>query len=111
MLIPQFTLRWLLGVTAAAAVIASIVALGLRGHGWAQGASIALGTLAAAMLVYALLFAFVWRLAALTDLFRRRRRGSSPFLPTAAPTANETKSPFAPPPAQGDPSRGDSPIA
>ena len=58
--IPQFTIRWMLGLMTGWAVLFSIVALAMRGHYWALGISIGLGTLALFMLLGALLFALIW---------------------------------------------------
>jgi hypothetical protein len=80
MLIPQFSIRWLLGVTALAAVVFSIVAAGLRGHLWAVGVSVGIFAAIAALVVYALLFAAVWAVSLLPIASRERGvpRGS-PF--------------------------------
>ena len=79
MLIPQYTIRRLLGLTACFAVICSIVALGARGSTWA--ACVSVGMLAAAMLLtaYAALFAVVWIFALLGAVFVRRPELRSPF--------------------------------
>ncbi|NLY00578.1 MAG: hypothetical protein GXY83_31160 [Rhodopirellula sp.] len=78
MLIPQFSIRWLLAVTAVAAVIFSVVALGVRGEHWA--ASVSVGLLALAILVgfYGLLFFLVW-LFSLAAGRHARSGGASPF--------------------------------
>ncbi len=79
MLIPQFTIRWLLGVTAVSAVALTIVGLAVRGSAWAQGVSAAFVALALAMLVYALLFAVVWLLAEAKARLGKGEPGGSPF--------------------------------
>jgi hypothetical protein len=79
MLIPQFTIRWLLGVTALSAVLFTIVGLAVRGSAWAQGVSAALVALALAMLVYALLFAMVWLIAEAKARLGKGEAGGSPF--------------------------------
>ncbi|MCR4412474.1 MAG: hypothetical protein NUV77_08640 [Thermoguttaceae bacterium] len=79
MLIPQFTIRWLLGVTAVSAVVFTIVGLAVRGSAWAQGVSAAFVALALAMLVYALLFGVVWLLAEAKAKLGKGEPGGSPF--------------------------------
>jgi hypothetical protein len=78
--IPQFTIRWMLGLMTGWAVVFSIVALALQGHLWALGISVGLGALVLFMLIGALLFIVVWFFAG----FRSSRSsnplaGQSPF--------------------------------
>ncbi len=79
MLIPQYTIRRLLGLTACFAMICSIVALGVRGNAWA--ACVSVGMLAGAMLVaaYAALFGVVWVFSLVGAVFVRRPELRSPF--------------------------------
>lgn len=81
MLIPQFSIRLLLVVMTACAGVFSIVALGVQGHMWAVGISVALGALALVMLVYALMFGLVWTLSGLATRLRPDAKddGRSPF--------------------------------
>jgi predicted outer membrane lipoprotein len=81
MLIPQFSIRWLLGVTTACAVVFSIVALGVRGSAWATAVSVGIGSMVILGLVYALAFGVVWAFSVATvPLSRARvRSGGSPF--------------------------------
>ncbi|MCC6126784.1 MAG: hypothetical protein IT426_17615 [Pirellulales bacterium] len=58
--IPQFTIRWMLGLMTGWAMVFSIVALAMRGHLWALGIVVGLGTLVVFMLIGALLFSVVW---------------------------------------------------
>lgn len=76
MLIPQFSIRWLLGLTVVCAVIFSIVGLAVRGSRWAMGVSIGIGSLVLLMAVYAGMFFLVW---VFSMLKRRRGAGRSPF--------------------------------
>ena len=101
MLIPQFSIRWMLAVTAACAGVFTVVGLGVRGHTWAVGVSVAIAALAILMLVYAFLFGLVWAYASLTD--RRGRKGrqpaGSPFAPSPPQAGNrppETETPATP---------------
>ena len=84
--IPQFTIRWMLGLMTVWAMIFSIVALAMRGHLWALGISVGLGTLVVFMLIGAFLFSLVW----IASLFGSSRNsppsdGHSPFREADAP--------------------------
>jgi len=81
MLIPQFSLRWLLGATTLTAIVCAMVAWGLAGHRWAQAVSIGLGALVLLMLVYGLLFTVIWGLS--LAVWRRAKSGQSPFQPSS----------------------------
>lgn len=86
MLIPQYSLRWLLGAITAAACFLSIVAVGMRGHAWALAVSVGLLAAAISAMVYAAAFGVVWLFSALAPA-----TGGPP--PEKAPIG----SPFAPP--------------
>ena len=78
--LPQFSLRLLLAVTTGFAMICSILAFAVRGESWAVAISVALGALAATLLIYAGLFALVWAFAQLGSTGKQDRgRGESPF--------------------------------
>lgn len=80
-LIPQFSIRWLLIVTAACAVVFSVFGLAVRGHHWAAGVSIAIVALVVALLVHAAVFGLVWLFSEMTSPLRGRLTGPgrSPF--------------------------------
>lgn len=71
MLIPQFSIRWLLAVAALCAGVFSVVGLGVRGHGWAIAVSVAFAALAILMLVYGALFGLAWLCGGTSDRGRR----------------------------------------
>jgi hypothetical protein len=81
MLIPQYTLRWLLGVTTACAVVFSIFALAMRGSYWAQGFSAGVIALVVLLLAHGLMFTMLWVFSLVTTLLRPRAaaRGQTPF--------------------------------
>jgi len=81
MLVPQFSIRWMLAVTALCAVAFSLVALAMRGHRWALAISVGVGSLGLMMAVYAAAFGLVWLYAVATDRpnSKARRSGSGPF--------------------------------
>ena len=101
MLIPQFSLRWLLGLTTVCAVVFSIVGLAVRGSEWAAAVSIGIGSLVVLILVYGLVFVAVWIFSVVVTSVRRRRGGAtgSPFqseLPEAGPAGTAEEVPAAP---------------
>ena len=103
MLIPQFSLRLLLGVTAACSVVFSIVALAIRGQGWAIGVSVAVCSLVLIMAVYAALFGLVWMVSLLQA--QLPKRGGSPFRATGGspfrlPASTPVQAEVVDPPAQ-----------
>jgi uncharacterized membrane protein len=60
MLIPQFSLRWLLGLTAVMAVVFLVMSWAWQGVTWAVGVSASIVMLALAGVVSAVLFTLVW---------------------------------------------------
>ncbi|MGO8748239.1 MAG: hypothetical protein ACLQNE_19865 [Thermoguttaceae bacterium] len=97
MLIPQYTIRWLMALTAVCAGIFSIVAMGIRGHTWAACLSVAMTAAVILALTYAGLFVLVWLFSLVAGIFGRRER--SPFKPDAAtpcPSGREQEGPAAP---------------
>jgi hypothetical protein len=95
MLIPQFSLRWMLAATSVLAVVFLVFAQAVRGSSWAVGVSVATLLLAGTMLVHGLLFFLVWLFSLIGERRQQRRqagtlasvqhRATSPF---AAPLAN-----------------------
>jgi len=85
MLIPQFSIRMLIVVTAIVAVLAMIASWGGQGIAWAIGATAAIGMVLLAMLVQAAMFGLVWLASPLV-----RHEGPSPSAPA--------------PPSDGEPS-------
>jgi hypothetical protein len=71
--IPQFTIRWMLGLMTVWAVIFSIIALAMRGHLWALGISVGVGALVLFMMIGALLFSVLWLFTGISS-----SRGSHP---------------------------------
>ena len=59
-LIPQFSLRLILGIISVLAVAASVVSPAGRGWAWAAGVSIGLLAIAVAFVVYSVLFGVAW---------------------------------------------------
>ena len=91
MLIPQFSIRWLLVLTAVCAGIFSIFRAASLGSTWATGVSIAIVSAVILLLVYAATFALVWlfSLVSLRPRMRGPEPGQSPFSPgTSAVSAD-----------------------
>jgi hypothetical protein len=77
-LIPQFSLRWMLGLTTACAFLFAVFGMAARGHAWAIAISIGFASVALMAVVYALLFACT-ALAASILTRRAKDEGVSPF--------------------------------
>jgi len=88
-LIPQYSLRWLLGLVVVCAGVFSIFGLAARGHNWAIALSVAVLCLAAAALIYAVLFLLVWAYAQASGAAGVKGWGSSPFSPVVAQIRDE----------------------
>lgn len=93
MLIPQYSIRWLLMLTAACATAFSVFGLAVRGSHWAQGVSIAVVSLVVVLLIHALVFTLVWAFSLVISQSGRRPSGfgRSPFAPSPVapgPTAH-----------------------
>ncbi len=74
--IRQFSLRWVLALTAGFAVVSLLLASSVRGSWWAIGVVAALVALLVVMVVHALVFGCVWLLV--TGMPRPRGAGRKP---------------------------------
>lgn len=95
MLIPRFSVRWLLGLTTVSALVSLVVSFAVRGQAWALGLTAGLWCLAIAFLLYVSAFLAAWLLAntklAFSTLARRPAvLGESPFgnQPPLPPTSD-----------------------
>lgn len=107
MLIPQFSIRALMALTAVAAVVSLVLQQAVAGALWAQCAGWTLVFIGILFAAYAGLFLVAWGLGQMTGTMRPHYVPvSSPFA-SAEETAAATPSPFAPsataPPANGMP--------
>ncbi len=84
MLIPRFTIRWLLLLTTVCGFFFFVLAAAVRGSAWAGAISIAVAGLVAAFILYAAFFGFAYILASLFGLARNRSTEGTPFA-TAKP--------------------------
>lgn len=80
-LFPRYSLRWVLGGTAAAGLFFVVVNRAVQGSGWAFGVTAAFIGLAVFLAVYAWLFFLIWLISALLRSVSRSRspEGRSPF--------------------------------
>jgi hypothetical protein len=107
MLIPRFSIRWLLGLTTFSAGVSLVLAYAVRGQPWAIGIVAGLWAVVIVAVFYSSAFVLAWLLnqfLAVTFL-KRHRAGDSPFAaPQPAPSPiGLTSQPVAdsPPPMTG----------
>ena len=79
MLIPRFSIRWLLIVTAVFAAFFFLVSVAVRGEPWAIAVSVALGSLALLVVIHAGFFLVAWLIAEMIGLAWRPQQPESPF--------------------------------
>jgi hypothetical protein len=88
MLFPQFSLRWLLGVTTAFGAFSLILSFAAAGHSWATAVSVAVVFLALVVAVYAAMFFVVWLFSLLIPVRKAASAGQSPFAPSVPPAGH-----------------------
>jgi hypothetical protein len=105
MLIPRYSLRWLLALITVSAGVSLVLSYAIRGQDWALGAAAGLGCLAIVMTLYAVTFLAAWAIAQIEmAIFRSGGgEGTSPF------AGNTPPSPFGPPAAGLDVASNESP--
>ena len=84
MLIPRFSLRWLLTVTTVSGVLALILAQAVRGSAWAVGICWTLAALAVNFLLFLGVFLVAWGVLR-ASLMWRVKKTASPFATDAPP--------------------------
>jgi hypothetical protein len=109
MLIPRFTLRWLLGLTTFCAAVSLVLSMAVRGQAWAIGVSAALFAMAVVAVLFVFAFLSAWLMAqAERSLFGGGSpEGGSPFADGKPP-----ESPFGSKamPSQGEAADSPSPL-
>ncbi|MFP6693990.1 MAG: hypothetical protein VB875_13285 [Pirellulales bacterium] len=60
MLLPRFTIRWILGLTLVCALLLLILRASIAGSAWATGVSAAIGFVIVTLLVHGLCFGLLW---------------------------------------------------
>ena len=73
MLVPQFSVRWLLALTGVCALLFWIFSRALGGSSWAVGISVVVISLIVVFCVHAVLFWLTWVLAVLLEQLKRPR--------------------------------------
>jgi hypothetical protein len=91
MLLPRYSLRWLLVLITASAGVSFILSFAWQGDFWAIGVMAGLGSVLLVMLLYALTFLTAWAVSQIEAAVFKQRDGTSPF------ATNPTASPFSPP--------------
>jgi len=85
MLIPRYSIRWLLGLTTFSAVVSLVLSYAVRGHAWAIGVTSGLWTLVVVAVLFVVAFLFAWLVDQVAAGLRARRGpGGSPFGPQQA---------------------------
>lgn len=81
MLIPRYSIRWLLGLTTFAAVVSLVLASAVRGRAWAIGVSAGLWSLVVVFIAYVAAFSAAWLVAQVIAAMQQRPHGGggSPF--------------------------------
>jgi len=92
MLIPRYSIRWLLGLTTISAAVSLVLSYAVRGHAWAIGITAGLWTLVAVGVLFVAAFLCAWLIDQAATA-RSSPRGSSPFGPQSG------DQPFAPVPS------------
>jgi threonine/homoserine/homoserine lactone efflux protein len=84
MLIPRFTIRWLLALMTVSSVFFLVVSLAVQGKTWAIALSVSVASLGVAFTMYAVFFGMAYVMASTGSAFRRSPVVGTPFA-TAEP--------------------------
>ena len=84
MLIPRFTIRWLLLLMTVSSFFFLVLSFAVGGQAWAIAVSLSVGSLLLAFVCYAVVFGLAALIAAVRGLLRPTPRGDTPFA-TAEP--------------------------
>ena len=96
MLLPRFSILWMLGFTAFCAVVSLVLANAVRGEFWAIGAMAALGSGVLLVMLYVLAFLVAWIVAQIEAAMRVTPDLPSPFRTGTVPVDSSLNS-IAPP--------------
>lgn len=104
MLIPRYSLRWLLALITVSAAVSFVLSYAVRGSDWAIGMAAGLASLAILMVLFVCTFLAAWAISQVETAIASSRGGdgTSPF------AGNTPASPFGPP-AAGLPAASESP--
>ncbi len=84
MLIPRFSIRWLLGLTTVSAGVSLVLSYAVRGHAWAIGITAGLWTLVAVAVLFVGAFLCAWLIDRFAAATKPSREDRSPFGPPSA---------------------------
>lgn len=91
MLIPRFSIRWLLGLTTISAVVSLVLASAVRGRPWALGVMAGVWSLVIVALLFVGSFLGAWFVAQVRGVLSAPTgSGENPFSPTVSPSALPT---------------------
>jgi hypothetical protein len=79
MLIPRYSIRWLLGLTTFSAGVSLVLAHAVRGQAWAVGMAAGLWTLVVVALFFVVAFLCAWLIDQVFVRRDSRTAGASPF--------------------------------
>ena len=79
MLIPRFSIRWLLGLTTLSAGVSLVLSFAIRGEAWALGMLVGLSSLVLLAIFYAAAFATAWLAWRSLGSIHEAPPGASPF--------------------------------
>jgi hypothetical protein len=85
MLVPNFSIRWLLGMTTAAAFFFLVVNFAIAGQTWAYCAATAIVFLMLAFVFYGIMFFFAFWLTQVTRFAQPKPKPTSPFATDSLP--------------------------
>ena len=85
MLIPRFSLRWLMLALAGASLLAFAARQAVFGQSWALAAMVTVLTLALMFAVYIVVFSAAWVMAAFVGVVKSDPAPESPFATSKAP--------------------------
>ena len=84
MLIPRYSIRWLLGLMTVSAGVSLVLSYAVRGEAWAIGVTSALWAFVTLAFFYVSAFLCAWLIdQAAAKLVRSRQQAGSPFAATA----------------------------
>ncbi|MCI0359443.1 MAG: hypothetical protein L0211_13280 [Planctomycetaceae bacterium] len=98
MIIPRYSLRWLLALLTVCGCLSLVLSYAFQGHAWAIGSILGLGSLIVVVALHAVAFSIAW----LLTQFYYMAAGNSPSKSSGQSPFASGGSPLAPP-QMGDP--------
>jgi hypothetical protein len=88
MIIPRYSLRWLLALITVCGGLSLVLSYAFQGHAWAVGFMVGLGSLAVVAVLHAVAFSIAWLLTQLSNVASgsdTAAGGQSPFAGGGSP--------------------------